>query len=317
MENLYSLLCLLSLPFAGWQLVRLRAMTHATTADTARRWAVAATCSLLLAGLLRVPALGIPAAVSSGIHYFATVMLLTPLIAVLGARRPGSGAWPWFVVLPLIIVLQWPSISQLASGRVDTPIEIPAPTLLGFLFVLIMGAGNYFGTTLSSEAFAGAFAVFLFLLPVSPWCAWNNLLWPTLGAVLLCFCAIRVHRRFGEPPERIGELQQGVARLWVTFRDLYGIVWTKRVMDRVNQFAVRERWAWQLSLDGFVPTAKAESAQVAQEAFDKTAKRPVEILCWVLRRFVDRPFLLRFLPADVLVEAKDGQQASGTNQHGM
>ncbi|MCA9112443.1 MAG: hypothetical protein KDA52_20980, partial [Planctomycetaceae bacterium] len=45
--------------------------------------------------------------------YAVSLISLCPGIAVLGARRPGSAAWTWFVVLPMLAVLGWPMLTVL------------------------------------------------------------------------------------------------------------------------------------------------------------------------------------------------------------
>ena len=87
--------------------------------------------------------------------------------------------------------------------------------------------------------------------------------------------------------------------LWQDFRDLYGIVWAKRVMDRVNQFAVRENWSVELSLDGFQDRSQIDENRVSTDVMrpvDAVPDRALHILCWILRRFVDQQFLRRYLP---------------------
>ena len=79
-----------------------------------------------------MPALQMSDAVTSAAAYFATTMLLTPLVTTLGARRPGIAPWHWFVVLPMVVVLQWPAASQLFGSHWRVPVELNAPaTILG------------------------------------------------------------------------------------------------------------------------------------------------------------------------------------------
>lgn len=237
--------------------------------------------------------LGVSPRNRSAVQYLAAVMLLTPLIAILGARRPGANAWPWFVVLPLIVVLQWPSISQLMSGSADTPIELPTPTLIGFLFVLVMGTGNYFGTFNTGAAMMAAVGTVLIVLPLTEWGPVQSS-WPLpAGCMLLAFAGSLLPGRYLEAAPTADCENPDLRQLWTDFRDLYGIVWAKRVMDRVNQFAERESWDVRVGLDGFVSSSDGQPT-------DAVSDRAVEILCWVLRRFVDPVFLQRYLPQRLL-----------------
>ena len=94
-------------------------------------------------------------------------------------------------------------------------------------------------------------------------------------------------------------------RVWFDFFDTFGIVWGRRIQDRVNFIAQKENWPLRLELDGFVANegrAPAEvdplkldpsNTSVKQPAMDQTAHeefvaaRMDHTLRWLLRRFVD------------------------------
>ncbi len=42
-------------------------------------------------------------------------------------------------------------------------------------------------------------------------------------------------------------------RVWTDFRDLFGTVWSLRVMERVNETARLQQWNWELTWSGFTP----------------------------------------------------------------
>ena len=273
----------------------LRLFTASTTADAPRRWAVAASVICLLTLFCRFEWFSIPIQIQSALQYVAAVMLLTPFIGILGARRPGANAWPWFVVLPLIVVLQWPSVSQLMAENADTAIEVPTPTLIGFAFVLMMGTGNYFGTVNTGAALCCAVAASLLILPLTEWMNFENWWCFPGGCLLLTLASLLLPGRYFQKNAFAAEGVCDLPRLWSDFRDIYGIVWAKRVMDRVNQFAEREAWDVRMSLDGFIG---ADDGTLRTSA----ANRQIEVLCWVLQRFVDRPFLRRYLPESMLSE---------------
>lgn len=287
--NFLALICLL---FLLKCVVGIKIWTRNTSAESARLWAIAAVLACVASVACQWPALGVSPRDRSAVQYLAAVMLLTPFIAILGARRPGANAWPWFVVLPLVVVLQWPSISQLMAGHIETAIEVPTPTLIGFVFVLIMGTGNYFGTLNTGSALMCAVGTLLTVLPLTDWMSAHNTWALPVGCVLLAFAASLLPGRYTDDTETVplaNREDSDLDQLWTDFRDLYGIVWAKRVMDRVNQFAAREHWDVRLNLYGFVIHTNGQATKAV-------ADRPIEILCWVLRRFVDPPFLLRYLP---------------------
>ena len=278
-----SFTSLLLLGFVLWTTIGLRNYVTGLTAQTAWRWAIAAIAATLIAvGLRLIPVL--PTGIISAIHSIAATLLLTPLVDILGARNPGHRAWPWFVVTPMIVVLQWPTISHLFSERLETALITPLPATIGFLLVLIMGSGNYFGTANTSASLFGVTGIGLFALPVTEWHAWPGDAICLAASVCLAITALLIEGRL-----KANNLKTGHEQLWIDFRDLYGMVWSRRVMDRINQFADREKWNVSMTLDGF--RRRNQSDQVPEDT-----ERPEEILRWVLRRFTDDKFLNRYLP---------------------
>ncbi|MEZ6063867.1 MAG: hypothetical protein R3C19_26265 [Planctomycetaceae bacterium] len=295
---------LISLPFwfvTLWQCFRLRSAVLGLTVF--RSWFCATGGCLffavVLTGQLFLPDL--TPQTNSALQYLAVTLLLSPLIDVLGARRPGHNAWPWFVVLPLIAVLQWPSVTQIVSSRATLPVEIPTPAVVGWLFVLLMGAGNYVGTRNTLAALLGSSGLVCLLLPVTEWIPFprNSLI--LSGSCLIAVAATLAARRSHGKPMTLPGVDgrstnaADVNRMWSDFRDLYGMVWSKRVVDRVNQFAAREFWQSRLSLDGFQNTADDEKFSEVRAANSQPTNRQVQVLCWVLRRFCDDSFFRRYL----------------------
>ncbi|MCP4788115.1 MAG: hypothetical protein GY903_13360 [Fuerstiella sp.] len=285
----------------------MNAITRATTAAGARNWAIVAIVACLVTAACRLDITLATPRVGSVLQYLSAVLLLTPLIQIMGARRPGVTAWPWFVVLPLIVILQWPAASEVMGDTSDAAIQIPSPTVLGFLLVLLMGSGNYFGTACTSSMLCGAAGVTMIVLPVTEWAAFSNEWFFPLGCGMLAIAAALLPRRFFCHDTSTVPSSQ----LWSDFRDLYGMVWAKRVMDRVNQFAEREHWDVRMTLDGFaaVPaategmgTSQGDSLPAAhglQTSPTIPAERSWQVLCWVLRRFAEPEFLRRYLPHSV------------------
>lgn len=259
-------------------------------------WAVAAWCCL--AGLIVVETAAEGSiGLRSSLSYFCATMLLAPLVAVLGARRPSAAAWPWFVVLPMIVVLQWPSLTQLIASHGREPVEMGTPALVGVLAVLLMGCGNYFGTGNTLAAGLMAAAVGLLLVPVlgtTP--QWPH--GPLLATIPLAVASVLSAGRFLATRTMTPESEQQAAdRLWILFRDSFGTVWARRVMDRVNQFADREQWPARLTLDGFVwspPAGNGRALSVDPAGSVESGgslRRPLEILCWILQRFCELQWL--------------------------
>ena len=280
-----------------FSLVNRRHLLQHTSMQSAWRWAMAAACILLFAVTLRVLHAG-SLQLQSLLQYSAAVFALTPFIDVLGARRPAHAAWPWFVIAPMILVLHWPAISQLAAENAASAIEIPTPTFVGFLLVVLMGCGNYFGSGNMPSAFLAAPGIIFIALPVSEWSNFSNPWMLPTGAFLMLAA---VTLAIGGRREKITDTDDLPAHdaLWTDFCSLYGMVWGKRVMDRVNQFAERESWSVRMSVFGFVRHPEGTGDQNAT-AVKQIDDRPLQILTWVLRRFLDREFLLRYLPESAI-----------------
>jgi len=277
-----SSISLLLLGFVLWTTVSLRTYVTGLTVQTAWKWAIAAIGATLIAtGLRLIPI--VPSGITSAVHSIAATLLLAPLVDILGARNPGHRAWPWFVVTPMIVVLQWSTISHLFSERLETALVTPLPATIGFLLVLGMGTGNYFGTANTAACLFGATGIGLFTLPVTEWYLWPGDAVCLASSICFAIAALLIEGRL-----KANNSEAGHEQLWIDFRDLYGMVWSRRVMDRINQFADREKWNVSMTQDGFRP--RNESAQLAEDT-----ERPEEILRWILRRFADDEFLNRYL----------------------
>ena len=217
------------------------------------RWTVAGAFSVVASMLVTLEVVTLAPGWTSAAQYFAATMLLTPLVAALGARRPGNAAWQWFVVLPLIVVLQWPAVTQLMSSRGSEPLELGAPATIGVLLVITMSAGTLLGSSMTLSGLMYVAAVLCCLLPSSGWMASTSSL-PLLSPLLLVGAQIPaasiLKARFAAARNARGVAESADAS-WQLFQTLYGLVWTRRVLDRVNQFASGEQWSVALTRLGF------------------------------------------------------------------
>lgn len=241
--------------------------------------------------------------------YFAAVMLLCPGIAVLGARRPGASAWTFFVLLPLVLVLMWPAVASFQVARPTDPIEIEVPALVGFGLVLIMSGGNYFGTRYTASTLYYAAAIVFLVAPMSaavPDVFPERATARFIASLAILLAIAETNRRSNPAPD------DGISRLdvlWFDFMDSFGMVWAKRVMDRVNETARHEKWALHLELHGFVPTAESPSA----EELRRTHERIEHTFRFLLKRFVDPEWINERLQAPPVSQAPpDEVQDSAT-----
>ena len=280
-----SLASLLILGFILRTVIVLRASLRGLTARSTTGWAVAACLAVMVSVSMRLLP-DIPVGFTSGMQSIGVVLLLTPLVDILGARNPGHRVWPWFVIVPMILVLQWPVASHLISEDSKSPVALSLPATAGFMLVLVMGAGNYFGTSNHFASLFGAAGILLFIFPLTEWGTWPGDPCCLAASICLAIAILLIEGRMKAAGDGTGHEQ-----LWVDFRDIYGLVWARRVMDRINQFAEREKWSVVMTLDGFRSCSEFEE-------ISGNTERPEEILRWVLRRFADDEFLDRYRAAD-------------------
>ena len=267
-----------------------------TTLVTASCWALAGLVTACGATLHEINTGGDHPAVSDFAWYFSAILLLCPGIAVLGARKPGAAAWSWFVLLPLVLVLLWPAVASTSLQNADHHLELEGPAMIGFAVVLVMSSGNYFGTRYTLPSLLFGASVALFVGPLSPL---TSGLLPSInvsrlvGSLLLSVATLITLGRSRLPVSSPDGETSPLDVLWFEFVDTFGMVWAKRVMDRVNQSAAHEKWVGRLELHGFVwqPDCSDEDRTRTQERLDHTLR-------WLLKRFVDPAWIDRRSKSD-------------------
>jgi hypothetical protein len=256
--------CCLAVASAGWPLWQaLRAARGTTLLPTVTwligswlAWLGVAMCLLLSWPLWPVMQIALALTACAG-------------VSVLGARRPGFGAWS-FVTLGLLAVLLLPLLEQPWSAP-HWSVDAPRSIFLGL--VLAVGLLNYaptrWGPTAALTAGPLGFAVWALAAPPAreevPMAVWALALSALVISVWTTWALLRKHRLAGNP----------IDQLWSSFRDRYGLAWAKRVQEQFNQAAshagCRERLTWR----GM--TASELSGERQAELF--------ELLQAVLKRF--------------------------------
>lgn len=214
----------------AYPFVRAWRANRQTTLLPALSWALAAWAAWGLA--LFAESLG-PGTDPVALRFVALCLTACALVGVLGARRPGVGPWN-FVLLGLLAVLLLP----LAEGLGE--LHLTWPRVLFLAGTLAVGVLNYLPTRLGPAALllgagcglelaavlpgAGAPEALRRLLPVAglllalgPWAAWGQL---------------------RGRPAPAAEFD----RLWLAFRDRFGLVWGQRLREQFNRSAAHAGW---------------------------------------------------------------------------
>lgn len=197
-------------------------------------------------------------------RYFALCLTGCAGIAVLGARRPIVGAWN-FVALGLLAVMVLPLLETLFIGTppVDTLriVFMTATIAVGTLnylqtsfgpagFVLLLACAGEITHLFAPDRFA---AVWIFdgLMTAVPWLGWLGL---------------RARRRDSSAFDR----------LWLDFRDQWGLMWSQRVREQFNAAAQNAGWGVTLKWRGLKDEAPQDQ------------EKHVEALRAILQRFLSK-----------------------------
>jgi hypothetical protein len=218
----------------------------------------------------------------------ASTTTFLPLVALLGAKRPQDRAWQ-FIVLAFWLMLALPA----AQAWLLSPDHPPVMHGLWSCFVLLLaviGVTNYLLTRFwpaAVMAAAGQIALHWRYLPLTNGTQPDGLsLWGLglLASALVATAVIGRRSRSRDDP---------LDRLWIDFRNQYGVVWGLRVAERINASATTQNWNVSLGWQGF-STQFGGSIEVDSSA----ARAELEAaLRTVLRRFVSAHWIDKRLAA--------------------
>ena len=256
-----------------------------TSLATAWRWLLAAEFAAIAMTVTDPVANLWPGRTADYGWCLAAILLLCPPVAVLGARRPGVRIWSAFILLPMVLVLSWPIWTILLQGGEWRGLALESPTIAAFAFVLLMGAGNYLGTRFTFPAVMYVIGGLMLFAT----CTGSTLLVGErqMIARLAAVTVLEVSAVAAIFSPRRGDRRNPVNRLWYDFRDRFGLLWSLRMVERINALAMQEHWTARISLDGINETA--EGRITFNETEIATACR------WLFRRFVDEAWIVERL----------------------
>ncbi len=274
----------------GWfGITQLILNVRQTALVAAAYWASWAQLTLTIAAVVTILRHQFNPGILDLFWYLAAVSALCPFVAVLGARRNRALDWSLFVLLPLLVVLQWPALAQWRRCWNGQRLELETPTLIGFLLVLVMGASNFIGTRFTRPA----------IVWIATWglIAWSfketggsnrfpsESVYSFVAISLLVFWTAVAKAAMRRSPAT------GMDKVWRDFRNSFGTVWAFRLMTRINEIAQRDQWPWRLTHEGLRLTSIG-SPYAGDPADDM---RVDQTFRWLLKQFVETVWLDRRL----------------------
>jgi hypothetical protein len=234
-------------------------------------------------------------------RYLITITTFLPAMGVLGAKRPQHWAWQ-FVVGTLWIILAWPALEAVVQ---NVPFELQSQKLRGgFLIVLLLVQwSNWFPTRYLLAVTFFTAAQVIMLWPYFPWAngVTDIRVWE-VGCIMIGIVPLIVNwstsRKSGslaiEPNREILRTDFNVAAnydvLWRDFRDLFGVVWGLRVIERINETARLQNWGWELMWAGFVKKNDVPPHDLGNSS-ERLHKDVEQAMQTVLRRFVSTEWI--------------------------
>jgi hypothetical protein len=190
-------------------------------------------------------------------------------VAVLGARRPHVFAWS-FVVLGLFAVMVLPLMETQFIGT--HPVD--GLRILFMAGTIAVGILNYLPTRLAPAALLlmliGAGEITLLYAP-TPWPGFGaGMVFDLLLSTVPWLTWICLARRAAD--------RSDFDRLWLNFRDRWGLVWSQRVREQFDRAAQHAGWPVKLAWHGL--TQEKDEAPAADQV------KFVEMLQKTLQRFL-------------------------------
>lgn len=244
-----------------------------TTLVAVWAWSLVALGAIALSEILIGTAAEGPSANWSRPLRFAAAMgSFCPIMAMLGAKRPQDRAWQ-FIVLSLWGILSLPAFEWLLF----TGVREIHPARFWFLIVLVgVGALNGLATRGWSSSLLYGLGQLALIAPFFPqaqtWLSGDRGAWPGLALLAAAWTLQALPRR----PRSGGT---ALDRVWLDFRDAFGVVWSLRVAERMNASASMYHWPVMLHWQGFVPRESAADTTEVPAAVEESLRS-------LLRRFV-------------------------------
>lgn len=275
---------MLSLAVAvGWMgVIRLTRGVRHTSLTAAAVWAIWFQVTLTVTTVATLAKGRVPLGILDQLWYLTAVSALCPFVAVLGARRGRLLEWSLFIVLPLIVVLEWPALAQWRPCWNGQRLELESPAVIAYAFLLLMSGAVVCG--LDRATLALSFWICTWLAVVSTrWTLLNFNQGDDDVILALAPCGLIVFWILAMIAMRRPTPHHGWERVWYDFQKLFGSLWAMRVALRLNELAVREKWPWQFMLHVVQPL----SGEAEHPPLPTDDPRVDHAFRWLLKPFVD------------------------------
>jgi len=272
-------------------LVRKRESLRDTTLTASWFWLLASLALLAVVELLAGDSSG-SGVILRPLRFAAACTTFCPLIALLGAKRPQDRSWH-LVVGTLWIVLALP-VGETILLRPGQPLDIHGLRAWFLILLILLGLANSCPTRFWPASLLFGSGQALLISEFMPYAqALNGLVGQRattygLGLIVGALAtALILDAGRRKPPS--------LDRLWLDFRDRFGLFWGLRIVERVNAAAQLNGLPIRLGWHGFRTTNGSELAELPPAAA-RALRQNLENL---LRRFVSHTWIAQRLGEQV------------------
>jgi hypothetical protein len=274
----------LTVLLVGWRAIQ------QTTLVSAWSWSLAAI--LGLAGLVVARELLDSSHADSldALRFAIAALTFCPVISLLGSKRPQHKAWN-FIVLSLWVVLTLPGAEMLLLQR-GQGLEVNDARGWFLWILLVLLPINFLPTKFWLPAIFATLAQALLLSEYLPLVR-QRPAFDLSGAISLITIATLGTLLIERRPNRVADRFD---RVWLAFRDTFGLLWGLRVAERVNAAAMQHSLPVELTWQGF--RNRTDGSQIVSLGEDEERVLR-QALSGLLRRFVTTKWIAERTSSDL------------------
>jgi len=217
------------------------------------------------------------------LHFTAACGTLCPFIALIGAKRPQHVAWS-FVVLAFWVMISLPA-AEVIFLHPGQDLEINSIRSWFLLILIFAGLFNFLATRYCLSSILLGIAQITWLGPWLPWKFPPVLLGRELDGLACASAAVISAWIVSWQPTRA---ENDYDRLWFDFRDSFGLFWSLRLIERVNDTAQQAGWDFDLGWGGFRTKTDFQPLEKLPAETEAALRNCLQGL---LRRFVSREWI--------------------------